>query len=325
MTFDELATDGPTRSRPRAPSVLPTAGPGAVAVPPGPAAAVSAPRVQHLQRTLGNRATTALIRGDGAVAVQRAKPNQGARAGQEVLPGRSRRRRLAEQEELALMDQANEAAPAQHDEDETDPTVNPFGVLADEEPAETTADQPEQAVDEPTPPAPAARPARPTLAELRAAPSAVALRALLEPYYGPDKAGHMSRVLRIGKTPVSTIEELESAAARSAKDLANRNEAPAPSSSRGGSLNVRTGKPVPGLTKGKGDGFRAGVGAAWHVHFDHVKYGSDAATRVNFPGRAPGTIEAGVTAALARTADRTGYEACRVWMNANLGTALPAL
>ncbi|AEE47690.1 hypothetical protein [Cellulomonas fimi] len=325
MTFDELATDGATRSRPRVPSVPSTAAPGTVAVPPGPPSALSAWRVQHLQRTLGNRSTTALIRDGGTVAVQRAKPNQGARSGQVVLPGRSKRQRQAEQDELDLMEQANVDAEAQHDEDEADPTVNPFGVLADEEAEGAAAEQPGEAVDQPTAPVQPPAPVRPTLAELRADTSTAALRSRLEPYYGVEKAGHMSRVLRIGKTPVSTIEELESAAARSARDLANRNETPAPSSSRGGSLNVRTGKPVPGLTKGKGDGFRAGVGAAWHVHYDHVKYGSDAATRVNFPGRDVATIEAAVAAALARTTDRTGYEACRVWMNANLGTALPVV
>lgn len=31
--------------------------------------------------------------------------------------------------------------------------------------------------------------------------------------------------------------------------------------------------------------FQAGEGAYWHVHYDHVKFGNDNATRVNFEGR----------------------------------------
>jgi hypothetical protein len=247
---------------------------------------------------LGNRATTILIgrgrpsgTGVDTTTVQRAKPGQGAKKDGAVLPGRSKRMRAVENDELAAMEQANLAWDAEHDDERADM------------PAQT-------------------RPAKPTLAALLKAGSAPALRDLLVPYYGEATAGHMSRVLRMGTPRVTTIEGLEAAAARKAAEHAARDEAPARTSAPGQSLNVRTGKPVPNLATGTGDGFRAGVRGAWHVHYDHVKYGSNGATRVNFAGRQPSTIEGDVTAALRLTRDSTGYEACRQWMNTNLGTQL---
>jgi hypothetical protein len=274
-------------------------------------------QVSQLQRMLGNRATTILIgRGRPAGAagdtttVQRAKPGQGAKKDGAVLPGRSKRMRAVEHDELAAMEQANLAWEAEHDDERADPSHNPFSVLPIGGPG-------------PAMPAQPAGPARPTFDALRRAGSSVAaLRELLVPYYGEARAGQMSRVLRTGKPRVTTIEGLEAAAAGKAAEHAARDEAPARTSAPGQSLNVRTGKPVPNLAKGTGDGFRAGVRGAWHVHYDHVKYGSNGATRVNFTNRQASTIEQGVTAALGLTPDVTGYDACRVWMNANLGTRL---
>jgi hypothetical protein len=305
VAFDDHAMDSGTRSHPRAAEAPPSTAQPAAPVPLDGALALTARQVSQLQRSLGNRATTILVgrarpSGD-TVQVQRAKPGQGASKGRPVLPGRSKRLRAAEQEDLAAMDRANLAAGPGRGEGPADPRHNPFDALSveEEEPAPTV-------------------PEKPFIDKLRDANGDVqTLRALLEPVYG-DKAGAMSRMLR--SRTFTTIEALEKAVNYKAAEQATRDEAPAATSGR--SLNVHTGRPVPNLPRAAVGGFRAGIPAAWHVHFDHVKFGNSTASRVNFTSRTPATITTEVTAALRRITDRTGYDACRQWMNTNLGTHL---
>jgi hypothetical protein len=329
VTFDDLAMDGVTRSGPRAADAPASAQPAVRPVPVDAASALTAHQVGRLQRTLGNRATTILIarsRLSGTASdltqVQRAKPGQSPKnKGRVVLPGRSKRNRAAQEDELAAMDQANAAWDARHGGEQADPSRNPFSALPVEQPGATrpaTRPAPPRTVAQPAP----TGPVKPTITALNAAIGDVPkLRGLLQPFYGVDVAGAMSRMLRSTRK-FTTIDSLEKAVAYKATEQARRDEAPAPTSAPGGSLNTRTGKPVSGLSKGKGSGFKAGVPAAWHVHFDHVKYGSNGASRVNFPGRPGATITTDVTAALLLTTDRNGYDACRAWMNANVGTTL---
>ncbi len=317
MAFDELAIDSAGRPVRRAP-VPPSSARSATDAPPaadvGP---LTTGHATQLQRAFGNRATADLIgrqlSRDATAVVQRAKPGRGAKSGQPVLPGRSSRRRLAEQDELAAMEQANLAWEAEHDDEEEDPNHNPFGILPIED-LEPAAAAPQLVP---------AGPTRPTFEAVVAAGSNVEkLRDVLVPFYGKEKAGHMSRILRSGNPRVTTIDGLERAAGVKAAEHAVRAEAPEPTSAPSGALNVHTGRPVGGLSKGTGKGFKAGVPAAWHVHHDHVKYATDGATRVDFPGRAAAVIAADVRTALTRTPDRTGYPACRRWMNKELGTGL---
>ncbi len=198
------------------------------------------------------------------------------------------RRRLAKEEELAAlaaMNRENAAHEALKD-------------LSDDE---------EEEVDEPVA---IAAPAKPTFSELQATGGSVEkIRALLS-WYDADQAGVMSRLFRTRK--FSSLEALEKAALQKMEEDVARTVAPRDSGSRS---NNGSGT-VSGLTKGKGDGYRAGEGGSWHVHYDHVKYGTDGRTRVNFNGRSSAAILADLNA---RTGAHpaTGLAACRAWIIAN--------
>lgn len=72
------------------------------------------------------------------------------------------------------------------------------------------------------------------------------------------------------------------------------------------------------LKGGKGIRFEAGTGSAWHVHKDHVKYGTNNGTRVNFAGRNAAKIleQLGeVLDAYPGLANGSGLDACREYIN----------
>jgi len=148
--------------------------------------------------------------------------------------------------------------------------------------------------------------------------SSEALSKELKEKYGETLGGEMSRQMRV--TPTTSEQTLKQRAEKkiSERESHNSSEGRFTGSSSGG-FNVK-GKPVSGLTKGTGQGFRAGDPARWHVHYDHVKWGTSAATRINFQFLPKQTILAAFQSQPPQpgTLDRPSWDACLRWMRANL-------
>ena len=209
------------------------------------------------------------------------------------LPGRSKRRRQAQNEELAAMDAENAAWERRRE--------------AEEEAEDDTDDEVEQ-VESPV----VAKAPAPTIEALQAANGSVEKLRTLLAGYGEVQGSCMSRLFRSNRK-FSTLGALENAAReKMAEDGASAERSPGI-----GTSSMNGSGTVSGLKKGRGDGYLAGEGGTWHVHYDHVKYGSNGATRVNFAGRTRATILRDLTARSAGI-PATGLAACRAWINANL-------
>ncbi|QDO89501.1 hypothetical protein FNH13_15130 [Ornithinimicrobium ciconiae] len=259
--------------------------------------------VSHLQHAVGNRAVSGLI-------MQR-----------EVLPGRRKRRRKAEDDELAEMDRANADWEAERDEEEVDPTVNPFAALAglesDIEPARVT---PRKAVREPE------KPKGPTLEMFQAAGDSVPqLQAIAFGDIPADVAKEMRRQWRmawgkVGGRKFTTVDELKRAAEKSLGVRQDAEESQSIYSGSGGALNVRALKGI-GSKKAQKERaeFDAGTGATWHIHYgEHVKYGSMGETRINFGGKTKAAVLQELKERAAPVADKSNLQQCRTWINKNL-------
>ncbi len=144
-----------------------------------------------------------------------------------------------------------------------------------------------------------------------------ALSKALKGKYGETLGGEMSRQMRVRAT--TSEQTLKQRAEEKVGKRESQHSSEDFSGSSSGRLNAR-GKPVSGLTKGTGRGFQAGDPAKWHVHHDHVKWGTSTATRINFTERSGATI----LAAFQRqqpppgSENRPSWDACQRWMVANL-------
>jgi hypothetical protein len=118
------------------------------------------------------------------------------------LPGRRKRRRMAQEEEMAAMDAENGEWENSRDSEEADPTVNPFAALAEEEDGELAE---EEAV------ADQAKTLAPTIEALKAAGNNVPKIKELLAGYDENIAGQMSRSWRTNRKYAS-IGDLERAA-----------------------------------------------------------------------------------------------------------------
>lgn len=325
MGFEEDTRHGEAGMRPgQHPSAgvrLPEHDPGTStmlpAAPTGPDLRWLSPRrIPQLQRAAGNRATGELIlqresenpsTDAGGTAVQRARRQPGSTKGQ-PLPGRRKRRRADQEEELAGMDRANTAWEKGRTETKEDAAHNPFGLLADLDEAEQT--EPEAVV-----------PKGPDLAMLEQANSDVAaIRAVLAGHYDTELAAQMSRTWRgariqTGRRGFADIAALVVAAGGKLTQQHEKQEKEAPDTSPA-RLNARGGH-GPKRVK-RGAGWLAGEGKSWHVHYDHVKYGGIGSSRINFPGRQKADVLADLTLTSAAISDKTNLQACRIWINANL-------
>lgn len=263
---------------------------------------VTTARLAHLQHMVGNRAVTSLAATSSESRTQPGKPGAAPlqRDKGPALPGRQKRRRIAEEEELAAMADANAAWEAENsDHTPSDPTANPYAALAVEDATETTPGL--------------------TLDDLaRLGDNAPAIRALLTGHFPADLASEISRVWR-GRSGPGTRGwlGLDALIAAARVKLERRGEQESASYSPPAPLNAR-GQKAANIVKGTGDGYLAGTGAAWHVHHDHVKYGSRGDTRINFAGRTRAAILASLSQAAATVTDTTHLAACRTWIEQEL-------
>ncbi len=142
------------------------------------------------------------------------------------------------------------------------------------------------------------------------------LSAALKEKYGDILGGEMARQMRI--KPTTSEQELKK---RAEEKVGQRESEVWLTSNSSRSLNAK-GKKISGLTKGTGQGFRAGDPTRWHVHYDHVKWGTSANTRINFPGRRKQDILSAFISdspqPVATSADRQSWDACYQWMQNNL-------
>jgi hypothetical protein len=141
----------------------------------------------------------------------------------------------------------------------------------------------------------------------------------LKKRYGDELGRQMAIEVRLS-TPnaIPTEETLRKRA--EAKISKRASESASESKSVGsGSLNVK-GKTVSNIQHGTGGGFRAGVPARWHVHFDHVKWGTSTNTRINFTSGTRQTILADFVAQRPQptSVDRPSWDSCYRWMQNNL-------
>lgn len=281
--------------------------------------------VVELQRVLGNRATSELVSQQiaEAVTVQR---KGGAEKGM-VLPGRGKRRRQAQEDELAQMDAANEAWEAGRDEEEEaeDPTANPYAVLDGLEEAEQAErdrreaeelERKRKAAEE------AERKKGPTLEAFQKAGNDVQkLKAINFGDITEDVAKEMRRLWRMHPSWYPTIGELVKAAGGKVAERVDWDQADSRPSLGGGRINAKGRQGVGGSKKAKKQAieFDAGTGATWHVHYkEHVKYGSRADTRVDFSGRTKQEVLKQLSAAAASVPDKANLQKCRIWINKNL-------
>ena len=291
--------------------------------------ALTSPQVLQLQRTLGNQAVSELLDQQRTAQasdalVQRAKPNRGKKSNSPPLPGRRQRRRMEQEAEMAAMAAENEEWEKTRTDEEADPTTNPFAALTDLEEDPFSQDDSVEENDlsqeddlEEAEPIQVAPPA-PTLEDLKEAKTAPEIRAVLEGYYGSEIAGQMSRTWRIkGGRGFKTIKDLEREAGVKLAERTEREEQASSSFDIGSGTSNKKGGPVSGLKKGKGAGWLAGAGSTWHVHYDHVKYGKDGATRVNFKGRSQIQILAELAAISGPYYDKTNLADCQAWIRKN--------
>ena len=140
----------------------------------------------------------------------------------------------------------------------------------------------------------------------------------LKEKYGDKLGGEMSRQMRIKAT--TSEQSLKQRAEEKVGKRENQSVDEGKTASRSsGGLNQK-GKTVSNLTRGTGQGFAAGDPARWHVHYDHVKWGTSANTRINFTARAKQTILNDFRALRPQpaTVNRQSWDVCEQWMVANL-------
>ena len=149
-------------------------------------------------------------------------------------------------------------------------------------------------------------------------PWSPALSKALKDKYGVDLGTEMSR--QKNSHPRITDEQTLKQQAEAKIAERNRRDSSEDSftGSGSGGLNVK-GKPVSGLTKGTGQGFRAGDPARWHVHYDHVKWGTSAATRIDFQFLPKQTLLADFRRQRPQpgTVNRPSWDTCEQWIIAN--------
>jgi hypothetical protein len=157
----------------------------------------------------------------------------------------------------------------------------------------------------------------PRIAELLQKGPSPELSQALKVKYGDELGGEMSRQLRTNKGIKTEAALVKAAAAK----IAERTQYASSSKSSIGSglLNVK-GTTVSNIQHGTGGGFRAGDPARWHVHFDHVKWGTSTNTRINFKGRKKQAILAALVAQqpLRTSVDWPSWDACHQWIQQNL-------
>jgi hypothetical protein len=152
---------------------------------------------------------------------------------------------------------------------------------------------------------------------LKKGPSEELSNALKEKY-GAALGGQMARQMRMKPTTSEQTLKKEAEAKIRQRENENSSEDKWTGSSSGG-LNTK-GKTVSNKKQGTGQGFRAGDPARWHVHYDHVKWGTSTNTRINFTGRPKQTILTDFLSQQpqAGTVNRASWDDCYQWMQNNL-------
>jgi len=227
------------------------------------------------------------------------------------LPGRKKRRKAEQDADIAEMQKENEQwEEGRQDVDEgPDPNVNPFALLENDQ--EQTATEPQVSK---TKPEPSADP----IAELESAGSDVqAIRSVLSRYYRAELIAPLSRAWRSRNVKYTSMRQLERAA--NVKRQTHEEES-ARQSPDIGSRRLNSTGTVSGLGRGRGSGWLAGDGAYWHVHYDHVKFGNDGSSRINFAKRKKATILSDLAS---KSNPKTGtyaasYAACVAYINTHL-------
>lgn len=145
------------------------------------------------------------------------------------------------------------------------------------------------------------------------------LSTALKSKYGEELGREMSRQMKIKPTTSkSALKKQAETKIRQRGESQYESEGKSTGSGSRG-LNVK-GKQVSNIQHGTGGGFRAGVPSLWHVHFDHVKWGTSQNTRINFTGRTKQAILADFNSLqpAATSANRPSWDTCHQWMLANL-------
>lgn len=236
-----------------------------------------------------------------------------------VLPGKKKRLRQAQDDDL--LKNLNKLGPGSDEVIDEDRTVNYWDALGVEsedkslKTAEVKKSPTEINVNE------GKKLAEENIEALLKKGYSPALSIALKAKYGDDLGGQMSRQMRI--KPITNEQELKKQAENKLRSRENDSLSESNMKEYGsGTLNTKNGKPVPGLKKGIGQGFAAGDPGLWHVHFDHVKFGSNNNTRIDFSGRTRQAIITNFTTSYPQPApgsgNRASWDICHQWMQKNL-------
>lgn len=87
-----------------------------------------------------------------------------------------------------------------------------------------------------------------------------------------------------------------------------------------GPLNVKGTGPVSNLTRGAGDGYFAGSGESWHIHYNHIKFGKSGESRVNIyqESTASGVLDEIRRKSLGIELSGPNWDACVKWLRDHL-------
>lgn len=140
----------------------------------------------------------------------------------------------------------------------------------------------------------------------------------LKEKYGEELGSEMARQMRIKATTSEQTLKQRAEEKVGKRESQYTSEGNWTSSSSGG-LNVK-GKTVSNLKKGTGQGYLAGDPARWHVHYDHVKWGTSTNTRINFTNRKKQTILSDFLSQQPQqgSVNRASWDTCYQWMQNNL-------
>jgi hypothetical protein len=226
------------------------------------------------------------------------------------LPGRQKR--LKQRQEEDLLNNLNNLGPSTDDHNENeglekDRTANYWDILkeeANEQPLETV------------------KPTTVSIKELLKKGDSSELVQALKAKYSDGLGGQMIREMRMSKITMNEATLKQKAQKKIRERDKQHSGENKPTSIASGRLNVKTGGPVSGLTKGTGGGYLAGEGGRWHVHYDHVKFGNSKSTRINFTGKKRQDILTGFLSSSPQppigSENRASWDACYQWMQKNL-------
>ncbi|MBD5785218.1 hypothetical protein IF650_03395 [Cellulosimicrobium terreum] len=295
----------------------------ALGIPGSSPTTLTSHQVAHLQGAAGNRAVVGAMvqRGRAGKTKGEAKRRKG-----EPLPGRRKRRQQAEDDDMFAMDLANrlwEDPPAPIPgkralEPEPDVAAKPPVAHPGPRPRSQVAEDP---VPQPTPPVIMAKPPL-TIAELKESKAPKDLLIAHYPHH-LELALQMFRSFRAQNFSSTSALEKHASDKLGIRAQDEARESGPGLGARSSPLNQPTRQgsgPQAGSKRSavkKGSGYLAGDGGKWHVHFDHVKYGSNGATRINFSGRSQDQILTELTTKSGLVSDRTHFAACEQWIRNN--------